>query len=117
MEKGSAMRAPWDVPESEQDPRAAAAHMLSFAPGIASAERYNYMSMASRLSESDARQLLNLLRTAAGAGLGALLARFFLGKGMGRAVAGALIGGAIARLTSRSSQSNNTDIYGRPYVF
>jgi hypothetical protein len=107
-------RSPWEA--DTEDPQDTVRQMLAVVPGIDPSQRYDYMRMAGQLSSSDAQQLMLLLRTVAGAGAGALIARFFLGKGMGKAVAGALLGGAMARLTARP-QKSNTDFYGRPYLY
>lgn len=66
--------------------------MLAQAPGLGADERFQYMAAVSQLRATELRNLAALLRSVGGAALGAVLARFFLGKGLLRSGAGAVLG-------------------------
>ena len=81
--------------------KADAATIINSVPGLSREQRMQYMAATSRMNSGELSELERLLRGAAGAGIGALLARFFFGKGLIRGGAGALFGGLVAALTSR----------------
>jgi hypothetical protein len=95
------------------------ASMIASAPGLDPGSRQQYLQVSRTLSQSDASQLLSLLQIAGSAGIGALLARFFLGKGLIRSAFGAAIGGLIGSAFTGSGRNSNiqeTDSRGRPYL-
>ena len=65
-------------------------------PTLSYADRAQILNALARASNSDRENLYSLLRTAAGAGVGILAARFLGAKGLLPQLAGGIIGGALA---------------------
>jgi hypothetical protein len=78
----------------------AVARMIELSPGLSHFEKTRYLAALSEASEPQVNALINALRLAGGAGIGAILARFLWGGGLARAGIGALLGGTAAALTN-----------------
>jgi len=89
---------------------------------LGSSDRQTLLSGVSRLSASDLSDLEETLRTMAGAGIGALIARFLMRAGLGGTLLGAAIGGLLGLRAGGSSILGNpkhtgrTDAYGNPFT-
>lgn len=79
-----------------QDPRNFILEKLQGAHDISSMDKMQLASKVRNMSKSDAERLKGMVRSAMGAGVGAIIARFFFGAGFRGMVAGALIGAALA---------------------
>jgi hypothetical protein len=77
---------------------------------LSMAQKQEAVDLASSLPPSEAQQLQQLLRLAAGFGVGALLARFFGARGFLLTTFGGLGGAFVASQLRRSS----TDRFGQP---
>jgi len=106
------------------DPLVAVRAALLSDGGVGSADKTALMRMLPELTAPEVSQLVGLLRTAAGAGAGIIIARYLLRLGFVGSVLSALVGGYAA---SRFGGSRNfygqttetdTDLFGRPrHVF
>lgn len=96
---------------------------LRQAPGLSFNERAHLARGVQSLSEQDLQTLVRMLRTAGGAGIGALIARFLLDKQRGGLILGALAGGAIGRALGQPPTRNEFgqpvqpghNVYGQPF--
>lgn len=93
--KSAAWRSPSMDPQAAQANIQAILNALRSAPGLSFNQQAQLMSGVGRLDAQSAAQLRSLLGTAGGAGIGALVARFLMGKGLVPQVMGALLGGVI----------------------
>lgn len=75
---------------------------IAQAPGISMAARREYAASLARMSQSEISMLAQAIRTAGFAGIGAVLARFLLGKGFARMALGGIVGGLLGNLTTPS---------------
>lgn len=80
---------------SRRNDIAAVTQMLQSAPGMSFNEKAHLMQGVSRLSPHDAARLSNMLGTAGGAAVGAIISRFLIGKGLLSTIIGAVTGGVI----------------------
>jgi hypothetical protein len=91
--------------------------------GTSQHEKQSLLQAIGQLDSSDIGELANVLRTAIGAGVGVLVAKFLMKAGVGGMLMGALTGGFVgARLGGPSilgteRHSAKTDAYGNPYTF
>jgi hypothetical protein len=83
---------------------------------ISSGERMTLLQSVAQLPQSDIQLLAKLVRTVAGAGVGAIIAKFLFKAGSGGMLLGGLLGGfAGASTLAGPSRSGNKDAYGNPY--
>ncbi len=80
--------------------------MLSADPTISFSDKARLQQGLDGLSSADLRRLAQLLRSAGGAGVGALIAKFLLGRGKGGILAGAIIGGLVGHRSGRPGKTN-----------
>lgn len=112
MEKPAAWRSP------DMDERAAQASiqsvlsMVRSAPGLSFNQRAQLMSGVGSLDANSARELQRLLMTSGGAAIGAIVARFLMGKGLGSTVLGAMLGGFMGNALFGNNASRTST--GRP---
>jgi len=88
------------------DLKALAAQMIATVPGLSSNDKFQYMAATARLRDNDLEQLTRIIRGGGGALLGIALARFFFGKGVIPAAAGALLGGLSSGAFTNRGQRN-----------
>jgi hypothetical protein len=92
-------------------------------PSLSSPEKQAIASALRQLGTADLAELADLLRTAAGAGVGLLVAKFLMKAGLGGMLLGALTGGFVGArmggpsMLGNSSYSGKTDAYGNAYTF
>ena len=99
------------------------ATMLSGDPSLSFSDKADLLRSINLLNMMQQQQLASVLRTAGGAGVGALIAKFLLKMGAGGQVAGALIGGSMGRGYSngflRNKRGERTrpgyNVYGQPF--
>jgi len=91
-------------------------------PQLDSSTRQTLLSGVSQLSDSALSDLGDALRTAMGAGIGALIARFLMRAGLGGTLLGVVVGGFLgSRMGGPSILGNprhtgRTDAYGNPFT-
>jgi hypothetical protein len=124
MGKASAWRSPDMNMRGAQDATQSVLSMLRSAPGLSFNQRSQLMAGVGQLDPSSANQLQNILSTGGGAAVGAIVARFLMGKGLGATVVGAMLGGVIGNAvfgsnTPRTSTGNpgmvGVDFSGRRF--
>jgi len=108
--KSGAWRGPGGDQDAQRDIQAILG-MLRQAPGLSFNERAQLMSGVGRLDPNSARQLRSLIGFGGGAGVGAIIARFLVGKGFGTTVIGALVGGVIGNALFNQDRGPRT-FYG-----
>lgn len=94
--------------ESRKD-REAIQAMLRNAPGLSFNERAHLVQGVQQLSDSEVGSLRRLLRSSGGSmAIGALVARFLLGKGLISTLVGAVAGGAVSKAFFNSVNAPRT---------
>lgn len=86
--------------------------MIRSAPGLSFNQRAQLMSGVSSLDTNSVKELKRLLMISGGSAVGAVVARFLMGKGLGSTVIGAMIGGFMGNVLFGSSQPRTST--GRP---
>jgi len=97
---------------------------INSAPGLSFQQRSQFMLGVSKLPDTQVNQLASLLRTATGFGVGALVAKFLSGAGLGGMLLGGLIGGVIGNAFNPRQPKdglgrpslNNHDMFGNPFI-
>ena len=93
---------------------------ISQDPQIGSQERRSLLGQVSQLDAASLSKLEDLLRTVAGAGIGALVARFLLNAGIGGTLLGAAVGGFLGspsrpNFFGMPTHTGRQDAYGNPF--
>jgi hypothetical protein len=90
-------------------------------PELDSSDRQGLLSAVSNLSDPQLSSLGNLLRTAVGAGIGALISKFMLRTGFGGTLLGAAIGGILGMrvggpsMLGKTRHTGSHDVYGNSF--
>jgi hypothetical protein len=85
---------------------------ISAAPGLSFQQRSQFMMGVSKLPDSQVNRLAELIPTVTGIGVGALVAKFLMGAGLGGIVLGGMLGGVIGH--ALGSTPTPKDGLGRP---
>lgn len=108
----------WKGDEESSTPQIV--NIINSAPGITGDQRFNLIQGVNRLSDSDSKRLLQILFASGGFGIGAMIAKFLMGAGVGGTILGGVLGGAIGNAFAprppkdafgRNSLGNN-DLFG-----
>lgn len=120
-----ASMSPWKLDSSIGVPdKSRILAVLNSSPGLSYQQKNVFSEGISQLSDSDARRLLQLILSAGGFGIGAIIAKFLMGAGlMGTmlgGLAGGLVGNAVAPKQPKDALGRNTlgnrDLYGRTII-
>jgi hypothetical protein len=91
-------------------------------PTLDSSARQTLLSGVSHLGASELSDLSDALRTAIGAGIGALISRFLMHTGFGGTLLGAVVGGFLGNriggpsILGNTRHDGRTDAYGNPFT-
>ena len=83
----------WRAPGTSINPKMEINQLLQSAPGLSFQDRTSMSLGVNQLTQEQARELLEMLGTVGGAGIGALIAKFLMHAGFLGTMAGAAVGG------------------------
>lgn len=95
---------------SSADPSGYVSSRIALDPKIGFSEKTQLSGLVDRLSDGQTQELAKLLRSAGGAAIGALVAKYLLRMGLTGTVLGAVLGGAVG--SSWGSKSIDRDVFG-----